>query len=102
MIGILPGHEIRLTTAVVGRFLTPDLDKCEQTIPMLGKMLRTSWVIIIHPDHTLLVSSDDCHLPIGKKEIRSGDTYTPHILGENDEFIWVLLQCANALVSRKG
>jgi hypothetical protein len=65
-------------------------------------MCRTGWIIIIHPDHTLLVSSYNCHLPIGEEEISSGHAYTSQIPGENDELIWVLLQCGNMFSVTQG
>ena len=51
----------------------------------------TSRIIFIHPDHTLLVASQNGHLPVREKEIDPGNAYTPHILGEDDELVWVLL-----------
>ena len=51
----------------------------------------TSRIIFIHPDHTLLVAGHNGHLPVREKEIDSGNAYTSHILGKDDELVWVLL-----------
>lgn len=64
---------------------------------MIGKVHNqlysslTAWIVTVHPKDAFLVSTHNGHVTVSKEKVCYGDTETSHILGDNEEFVGILL-----------